>query len=317
MESDYNTKPIKIDFPKSMKVHSPELKAVEASTRTIANILTHNLIKIAEGIQAIQELPELFKQLKKLVADQFANLFTTQVEADIMNRQANVKVLAKKIGFVEKHVSKKEEQLEKTNNQIASRFKGISGEMTKEHELFLQKLDSHVYSITEQIYPRQVQERFSYDIQPNIDYLQGHAIESAYVRTKCLSDAFLDAKRKVDNFLIERNIFYEEFTNHEIETDLETGDYYFPVWFAEVLDNETGEIETKIVYPWENNEEINSDALSIIEQMVEESLEIAKNKFNNNQELNDELHSWMTENKIPEKEIIRFNSDCETIIMEE
>ena len=83
------------------------------------------------------------------------------------------------------------------------------------------------------------------------------------------------------------------------------------------MDNETGEIETKIVYPWENNEEIDSEALSIMEQMAEESLEIAKGKFNNNQELSDELQLWMTENKIPEKEIIRFNSDCETIIMEE
>jgi len=314
MEPNNSNTPVRVEFPREMKIHSPELDAVKISTRTIAEILSNHLKHIAEGIQSLSQLPNLFRELKTLVADQFKNLFEAQVETNIMNRQANIKVLGKKIAFVETHVGKKEEQLKKTNSQITNRFGNISKEMTNEHEFFLKKLDSHVYNITDQIYPKQVKERFSYDSQPNIDYLVNHAIESAYVRTKCISDSFVDAKREVENFLEERNILYEELSHYGIDTDLEEGYYNLPIWVAEILNNETGETETKIVYPWES---ISAETEYILEQMTDESFELMKNKSENNQILNEEMQKWLNNSEVPEKEILRFNQDCKHLILEE
>ncbi len=314
--NNYN-KPVKIDFPKSMKIQSPELDALKESTKTIVKILSQHLQEIAKGIQSLTKLPDLFTQLKELVANQFNNLFIASVETNIMNRQANVKVLGKKIAFVKEHVAKKERQLEKTNDQIIERFANISKEMTKEHELFLQKLDSHAYEIVDQIYPRQIQERFSYDTQPNIDYLVNHTTESGYVRSKCITDSFIDARKKVEYFLEERKILNDNLAEYGINTNLVDGYYSLPVWFAEIINNETEEKEIKLIFPWTNND-INPETIPVLEQMADETLGALTDYSGNNDEVFEkELQSWLKANKIPKEELIRFNEDCEKIIFEE
>jgi len=317
MEQRYNNQPVEVKFPTRMEVHSPELDAVKESTRTISNILSDHLQKIASGITSLQALPQLFKELKELVASQFSNLFQTQVEAGIMNRQASIKVLGKKIGFVEKHINKKEEQLDKTNKQISDRFANISKEMTKEHELFLSKLDSHTYTITEQIYPKQIKERFSYDTQPNIDYLVSHTIESGYLRTKCLTDCFLDAKRQAENFLLEREIMYNAIEKHGIISGMTPGQYKLPALVYILKNNETGDIETKFIFPWSGNEGKTLSSEAELEKILIDKMESSTYSSQSKEVFSKNILEIMKTNDIPKNERDRFFKDCKSIQMEE
>jgi len=316
MEPEYNNRPVKVEFPRNMEVHSPELDAVKESTKSIVNILTNNLQNIARDIQALTKLPKLFAELKTLVANQFSNLFQAQVESEIMNRQANIKVLGKKIGFVESHINKKEDQLKKTNEQISNRFVNVSKELTKENELFLSKLDSHAYSITEQIYPKQIKEKFSFDIQPNIDYLVNHTAENAYLRTKCLSDSYLDSKKQVDNFLLERNMFYNSIEKYGVKTNLEDDKYKLSAWVYKLKNNETGEVETKFIFPWTENKQI-VNCETELEEILIGRLESSNLKKTAKTVSKKEIQDVLTDFKIPQKEQERLFNDCKNVLMED
>ncbi len=305
---NYN-KPVKVEFPKTMEVTSTDLDAVKKSTETISKIVSTHLIDIAKGVEPLKDLSNLFSSLKDTVVKQFGNLFQVQTETNIMNRQANIKVLEKKLGSVDIHITRKEEQLEKTNSQITNRFSGISKEMTGEHELFLKKLDSHVYTLVDQIYPLQIKERFSYDVQPNLDYLINHTVESAYVRTKCISDSFSDAKRAVSNFVEDRKIFYGDLAEQGYDINLDEGNYSIPIDFIEVYNNETNETEILPLLPWENDSSIAEDSRSILNEMIEEKVQEGADSVLNKDD-SAVLIDWMLNHGIPKDEIDRFKNDC-------
>ncbi len=315
MSDNYNN-PV-VNFPSVMEVQSPEIEAISESTKAIADVLHNDLEKAVSSLMYLTKLPGYFEGLEKIVTEQFTNLFTNQVEATILNRQANVNVLKNKISYIEEHIKKKEQHVETTNGNITKRYSGITSDMVNEHEHFLKKLDSHVYALTDSIYPKQIQEKFSFNVQPNINYLTSHARESAFVRTICINEDFIKSKNRIDSFLEERQLFDLKLSENAIDTSLNDGNYNIPLLFAEVENIETGEVEVQLICPDDLKSNIHIESWSLIEQLALEKADNIIERNGKDEAVINEICHWMEEHEIPEQEISRFKNDCQTTKMEE
>ena len=238
-----NNQNIKIDFPDKVRVTSPEIDSISKVSERISNWLHNDLRNIIEPLTVLKFVPDLIKEVRETIVTQFTNLMTGQVETEVINRQATIKVLNRKIVSVQKHVGQKEENMDKTVGRINNRYNLLSDDLNREHETFLKKLDSHAYEIIEKVYPHQVQERFSYDALPCTNFLTEHAMVSVTDRNACLSKGYEAAEREVSGFLELRNIFHGELEEYHC-SDLDEGAYDMPFCFVEMENRHTG--ETKI-----------------------------------------------------------------------
>lgn len=157
---------IKVDFPSKMKIESPELDAVKKSTETISNILTKHIQEIIKPLQVLFDLPELIKNLRETITENFNNLFTSNIESDVLNRQAIIKVTESKTGFIKTYIEKKQRLASEAVEVIKKDYEGYFDELANDQKNFLNQIDSHAYEILEKVYPNQVQEKFSYQSIP-------------------------------------------------------------------------------------------------------------------------------------------------------
>jgi hypothetical protein len=227
MEQD--NRPIEVKFPKQMEVHSPEIDSIKATSNRISNWLHNDLKNIIEPLTVVRFIPDLIKELKQTIVNQFTNLLMGQVEADVINRQANIKVLNKKIDSTQTHIAQKEENLNKTIERVTNRYSSLSDQLNTEHETFLRKLDSHAYEIIEKVYPQQIQDKFSYDSLPGISFLSDHAMVSVTDRNICLEQGFNDAFKAVSAFIENREQLYSDLIDFECQL-LDEGTYELPWW---------------------------------------------------------------------------------------
>lgn len=300
---------IKVQFPKEMKVSSPEIDSILKVSEKISNWLHHDLRNIIEPLTVLKSVPDLVKQVNQTVVYQFTNLFQGQIEADVMNRQATIKVLNKKIVSTESHIGLKEENLDKTIERIDKRYESLSDQLNREHETFLKKLDSHAYEITDRIFSQQVQERFSYDSIPVTGFLADHAIVSATDRTVCIEKGFNDAYDQVSNYVEEKRMFEEQIGSYQCDL-LTEGVYDLPFCFIETEDRMTGErhIECRFECELETGG-VNNELDFLREEMIKMAVNIEPASDFYSQTLA-AINPYLEEH-LPDSERQRFLNDIE------
>jgi len=305
MASDNGT--INVKFPDKMRVTSPEIDSILKASERISNWLHEDLKNIIEPLVVLQYVPDLIKEVNETVVVQFTNLVQSQVESDVINRQANIRVLNKKIISSEKHIEQKEENLDKTVERINTRYSDLAEQVNKEHEVFLKKLDSHAYDIIEKIYPHQVQERFSYDSLPGANFLADHAFVTVIDRNSCLDTGMKNAQREVLDFLESRQLFRDNLKRFNCD-EIEEGKYELPYCFIEMENRNTGETKLDCWFECELESGVkNSDLDELREEMEKKAAntEFSKEAF---KDTLDTLSSLLTD-KIPESEKQRFFND--------
>lgn len=300
---------IKVQFPKEMKVSSPEIDSILKVSEKISNWLHHDLRNIIEPLTVLKSVPDLVKQVNQTLVYQFTNLFQGQIEADVMNRQATIKVLNKKIVSTESHIGQKEENLDKTIERIDKRYESLSDQLNREHETFLKKLDSHAYEITDRIFSQQVQERFSYDSIPVTGFLADHAIVSATDRTVCIEKGFNDAYDQVSNYVEEKRMFEEQIGSYQCDL-LTEGVYDLPFCFIETEDRMTGErhIECRFECELETGG-VNNELDFLREEMIKMAVNIEPSSDFYSQTLA-AINPYLEEH-LPDSERQRFLNDIE------
>jgi len=305
MEQD--NRPVKVQFPNKMKVHSPEIDSINKTAHRISNWLHEDLKKVIEPLTVVKFIPDLIKELKQTIVNQFTNLLMGQVEADVINRQANIKVLNKKIESTQTHIAQKEENLNKTIDRVSDRYSTLSEQLNTEHETFLRKLDSHAYDLIEKVYPQQVQDKFSYDSLPGISFLSDHAMVSVTDRNICLDQAFNDAHKEVNSFMEKREQFYGDLSEFECN-NLEKGTYEIPWCFIEFENNKTGETKLEC---WFECELEKGEKESALDELRKEMEIRAEHEKVNQEDIMATLNTMddFLNAKIPEVERKRFITD--------
>ncbi|MEN6455730.1 MAG: hypothetical protein ABFD10_15890 [Prolixibacteraceae bacterium] len=271
------------------------------------NWLHNDLKKIMEPLSVVKFIPDLIRELKQTIVKQFTNLFTGQVEADVITRQATIKVLNKKIESTDRHIKHKEENLTKTVERIEERYTILTDQLNQEHEAFLRKLDSHAYDIVEKIYPSQIRNRFSSDSLPCIDFLAEHAKASVSDRSVCLEQGMNDAQREVAAFIEKRQLLYHELEEFEC-LHLDEGAYELPWCFVQLENRETGETKFECWFECElesGRKNMELDELRTEIQFLAENLNNSKKSVH---QFVKDIDGFLNEKlMIPEKE--RFLSD--------
>jgi len=307
-------KNIKVKFPSEMKVHSPEIDSIKKTAQRISNWLHNDFKEIIKPLQVLPKIPEILRDFKEKITEQFSMLFTNMIDTQIVSRHANIKVSEKKVQLVEEHIDKKEIQFKDTKKRIIDRFQNLSNKLDEMHSKFLKQLDNHVYDIPEKIYPIQIQEKFSFSSIPTKNYIIAHTQESALTRFEVLNDGFDKAQKNIHSFLDERNDFYDQLSWHN--ADLDEGQYGLPYWAVEVEDAESGEKRTEVYFSWElQNEEtkIPNNTIGIMRDYAKGNFEYRNVKESNLADKQKVIEILNELNEIPEDEIKRFEDDCKEI----
>lgn len=309
--SDQN---IKVKFPSEMKVHSPEIDSINKTAQRISNWLHNDFKEIIKPLQVLPKIPEILRDFKEKITEQFSMLFTNMIDTQILSRHANIKVTEKKIQLVEEHIDKKETQFIELKKRITDRFQNLSNKLDEMHSKFLKQLDNHVYDIPEKIYPIQIQEKFSFSSVPTKNYIIAHTQESALTRFEVLNDGFDEAQKNIHSFLDARNNFYDELGCHNAYLD--EGQYGLPYWAVEVEDTESGEKRTEVYFKWEllNEEtEIPNKTIDIMRDYAKGDFIYKISKKIDLADQNRVLEMLYKMDEIPEDEIKRFENDCKVI----
>lgn len=290
-----------------MKDSSNEIDLNNLTNTRTGNWLHNDLKKIIEPLAVVKFIPDLIKELKQTIVKQFTNLFTGQIEADVITRQANIKVLSKKIESTDRHMKHREENLNKTVERIEERYTVLTNQLNQEHESFLRKLDSHAFDIIEKIYPAQVQNRFSFDSLPGIGFLTEHARISVNDRSICLDQGMNDALREVTGFMEKRQLLYNKLEEFEC-LHLDEGTYELPWCFVQLENRETGETKLECWFECELESGRKNSALDELRTEIQFLAEYLNNSKKSVHQLVKDLDGFLDEKLlIPEKE--RFLSD--------
>jgi hypothetical protein len=300
---------IKVQFPDKMQVSSPEIDSINEVSKRISNWLHNDLRNIIEPLTVLHAVPDLLKEVNTTVVSQFTSLFQGQIEADVINRQATIKVLNKKIASTEKHIGQKEENLDKTLERVNARYDGLSDQLNKEHETFLKKLDSHAYEIIDRIYYQQVQERFSYDSLPVTSLLADHAMVSATDRTICLDKGFSDAFEQVTNYVEEKQSLADDTIPFQC-SELSEGIYDLPFCFIETEDRQSGERHLECLFECELESEVLNNELDFLREEMKDLAIYSEPSNEFYSQAFSTMNSYLVKN-LPDSERRRFLSDIE------
>lgn len=245
-----NNGEIKVVFPDKMKVASPEIDSIKAASEHISNWLHHDFREIIKPLQVLNELEDMLSHFKKEMVEQFGILFTSQIESQVVSRQASIRANEQKVKLIEDQISKKEIQFREAKGRIVARYEKIAEQLVGEHAKYLKQLDSLAYEIVDKIYPDQIQEGFSFASLPAQKYLAAHVVESALTRSSALNDSYNKAKEIMSEFLKKRDSFIGDI-ELGVTDKLEAGEYYLPLWHIEVEDRETGVKHIELYFDWE------------------------------------------------------------------
>lgn len=238
---------IKVEFPKDLKVHSSEIDSINSTTQRISNWLQKDFAEVIKPLQVLPQFPELINSFKTTVVEQFSNMFIHEMEAQMITRKANMKVMEKKLALIQDHISKKKKQFFELRDRIIQRYRSLTGKRVEQHHKYLRQLDSHAYDIMENIYSRQIQEKISYAQIIAANRIAAHTKESALLRHRCIEDDFAKTSESAEAFLDERQDFHEQL-NGLAHFHLAEGRYELPLVFVQLENVETGEIETRFYW---------------------------------------------------------------------
>jgi len=233
-----------------MKVESPEIDSIQATTKRISNWLHHDLKEVVKPLQVLPSIPEDLRDLKERLVEQFRLLFRGEIAAEMKSREANIRVAKQKSSITEQHIENKRSRLVDEVDRVQSQAQKRLERVARDHQVDLRNLDSHAYKIVDEIYPKQIQLKFSEASTPFWGAVAEHASESVVSRTACLDEGFEAAKESIECFLEEREAFKRTFQKLTATGLKDDATYALPFWFALIKDESTG--ETTIEIAWDN-----------------------------------------------------------------
>ncbi len=307
---------INVEFPKKMEIHSPELDAVSKSTNTLVKILERHLQEIIKPLQTLYELPNLLRQLNETVTHNFKALFQSSVEADVLDRQATLKVIETKTGFVETHITRKKTHASDAINQIQNDYDQYFHELAQEQEFFLQKLDSHAYDLVEKAYPKHIQEKFSFHSLPSLHFLTEHISDSASARTTAINTLLTEAEAQINHFVVARDLFYDKLDNLKIDSQMSIGSYNVPCWAVDIENLISGQTQRKYFFPWNMNE-ISKETERSIEFAIDQKCITIQSQIENQPQKEVFLKELSGSISLNAEEWNRFINDCKIFIEKE
>lgn len=295
-------------FPNRMDNEAKDISAIRETAERISTWLHYDLKKIIAPLQVLPKIPELLSEFQKKVVNQFSELFKNQIETLVVTRQANIRVLDKKISMIESFIHNKKNQLEEARIRIIDRYRGIRLKLVKEHDNFLSGIDNHVYDLLEKIYPKQIQEKFSYISIPVQNYIITHMKEAAVVRHNLTKAEFGKTKNAIDSFLNKRKNFYNILESYTC--NLEPGLYGLPYYYVEVEEIDTKRKRTEIYFSFEFNDRKNQIDEKFLISLRETAKKLKPQISSNYLKLQQVADNLRRISKIPFKEIDRFTGDC-------
>lgn len=312
-----NGGPIKVDFPDKIRVTSPEIDSIKTTAERISNWLHEDFKRVIAPLQVLNKLEEMLTAFKETLVKQFEILFSSQMEANVVSRQANIRAIDQKIKFVEEHITKKKDQFGEAQKRIFSRYNKLAETMVEQHTRYLKQLDQHIYEITEKIYPNQIQEKFSFTSIPSQQYLVAHTLDTILGRSACLNAGYENTKNQLQTFLELRKPFHDEL--EQITTkELKAGNYEIIFWFVELEDIETKTKRIEVFFEWE----INGSLPPLDHEQISNIKNIAKNLVKKaiSENISNEDQSFLVDQlkktyRTPEDEVKRFKTDCKNILI--
>ncbi|MBN4064879.1 hypothetical protein JYU04_03995 [Dehalococcoides mccartyi] len=188
------------------------------------------------------------------------------------SREANIRVAEMKAEGISGLIDSQRKRLTEATQRVAQLHASLSKDRVRQHGEFIQSLDSHALRLVEEIYPKEIQSKFSFSSTPFWAEVVEHAVRTAENRNSTLDEGFDDGKELVNAFISEREnetARVREF----FEIDTKNVDMYeLEFVFAEIKDTETGNISIDILFPWEVSDD--SDAPHYSSAMIEEAARI-------------------------------------------
>ena len=144
-----------------MEVHDPQIDSMNKTVQSLSKWIQANFNEIINPLQSLKKLPDMLTNFQKSMVEQFKLLFINQIEAEAVSRQANIKANEHNTKVIDNHLTKKEKQLAEAKGRIQERYERIAKKNEEQHGKYLKNLDSHVFEITDNLYPAQIEEKFS------------------------------------------------------------------------------------------------------------------------------------------------------------
>ncbi len=311
MSEEYKNDKVTVNFPDKMEVDAPKtdymIDSLTQAFVSLSKMLQKAFVEILDALQTLKHVPEIVDNFQKEVTNQFTNMFTHQLESQIMSRQASMLSAQKKWEITDSRCKEKTDQLSNDIKRLTERYGQKFETLTDESKRRINDIDSHAFDVVEGIYPKQIQEKFSFDSVPAVELLAAHADDSAVARALCLEEGLESLHISIRNFLEKRESFYKELDFIKAEDKLSPGWYELPFLVAEVEDTSTGEITHELTL-----DPALLDKVSISDEMMERLNEIVIQQIKSHEretldpEDQTNLAELMSEFEVPEDEQRRF-----------
>ena len=209
--TEYRGGPVEVRIPDKLKVETPgtdkRIDALSKVFQAFSKMLRESVRKMVDSLEVLKELPALLRDFQGMVAQQFTNLFTHQMEAQVHTRQANLLAASKKREVINSLYEEKVDQLPVDRERITRRYRQLLEKVGELVQSQIQKLDSHAFRLVDKAYPEHIQRRFTFESAPTYEYLAAYAEESAVARTIPLESALQNARRGIRDLLEKRRVF--------------------------------------------------------------------------------------------------------------
>ncbi len=239
-------KKVNINFPKKMEVHSPEIDSINKVSQRISNWLHHDMLEIVRPLQVLNKIPELFKDIKIKIVEQFSSLSMNIIEMEVVKKYSNLKSLEKKIKLMDKSIDESSRLIEESVYEIDDRIKNLMDNYSTEHEKYLKELDKEAYSLIGETFDSCVLDLKKDKPKLNFVKMSQHLVESSTNRGLILKEKLDTAQDHIESFIERRRDFHSQFPRVG-QTNLVEGDYGIGFYYVKIKNKKNNSITTKIL----------------------------------------------------------------------
>ncbi len=244
---------VNVNFPKKMEVHSPEIDSINKVSQRISNWLHHDMIEIVRPLQVLNKIPELFKDMKIKIVEQFSSLSMNIIEMEVIKKYSNLKSLEKKIKLMDKSIDESNRLIEESVYEIDNRIENLMDNYSYEHEKYLKELDKEAYSLIGETFDSCVLDLKKDKPKLNFVKMSQHLVESSTNRGLVLKENLDTAQDNIDSFIERRREFHSQFPRVG-QTKLVEGDYEIGFYYVKIKNKKNNSITTKILLDVSNKD---------------------------------------------------------------
>lgn len=241
---------IEVRLPDRMTVHAPKTDALIDSLvvafSSLSTMLQASLVEIATTLQTLKGLPAQIDGLQSEMQHQFGLQLRTHLEAQVQMRLAAILSAGKQQAALLELKAERAALLPQDVDRLTARTIRLISEAASETTRHVRQLDSHVLDILEQVYPRQIQERFSVDSAEAFDILAAHASHAMTARAGAIDAALSDAKSALDQVVTLADSANAALEPFDWGDRVATGWHEATFLVVEVEDTETGGVEQRV-----------------------------------------------------------------------